>query len=79
MEEVAWDGAAPPRTSGAGYWTRRRRIVAADAQRAASGASARLRLACYKQALAAAGIRFDPRRVASALAWHRTDGAVAVR
>jgi DNA-binding LacI/PurR family transcriptional regulator len=56
----------------------RRRIAAVGAQRAASGASARLRLAGYKAALADAGLRFDPRLVAAAAAWHRADGAAAV-
>ncbi len=56
----------------------RRRIAAIGAQRATSGASARMRLTGYKEALAAAKIRFDPRRVASAAHWHRADGAAAV-
>jgi DNA-binding LacI/PurR family transcriptional regulator len=57
----------------------RRRVAAIGAQRAASGASARLRLAGYKAALAEAGVRFDPRLVAPAAAWHRADGAAAMR
>ncbi|GIF76107.1 LacI family DNA-binding transcriptional regulator [Asanoa siamensis] len=56
----------------------RRRIAAIGAQRATSGASASMRLTGYKQALAAEGIRFDPRRVASAANWHRADGATAM-
>ncbi len=57
----------------------RRRIAAVGTQRAASGASARLRLAGYKAGLAASGLRFDQRLVAPAAAWHRADGADATR
>jgi DNA-binding LacI/PurR family transcriptional regulator len=57
----------------------RRRIAAVGVQRAASGASARFRLAGYKAGLAATGLRFDQRLVAPAAAWHRADGAAAVR
>jgi DNA-binding LacI/PurR family transcriptional regulator len=57
----------------------RRRIAAVGVQRAASGASARFRLAGYKAGLAATGLRFDQRLVAPAAVWHRADGAAAVR
>ncbi|MEH1012028.1 LacI family DNA-binding transcriptional regulator [Micromonospora sp. CPCC 206060] len=57
----------------------RRRIAAIGAQRTPEGASARLRLAGYTQALAAAGIDYDETLVAPAAAWHRADGAAAVR
>ena len=57
----------------------RHRIAAIGTQRAASGASARLRLAGYKAGLAASGLRFDQRLVAPAAAWHRADGAAAIR
>ncbi|MEV0719638.1 LacI family DNA-binding transcriptional regulator [Asanoa sp. NPDC050611] len=56
----------------------RRRIAAIGAQRATSGASARMRLRGYRQALAAAKIRYEPRRVAAAAHWHRADGAAAM-
>ncbi|MFC4106712.1 LacI family DNA-binding transcriptional regulator [Micromonospora zhanjiangensis] len=57
----------------------RRRIAAIGAQRTAEGASARLRLAGYRAALEAAGIAVDDRLVAPAAAWHRADGAAAMR
>jgi DNA-binding LacI/PurR family transcriptional regulator len=57
----------------------RQRIAAIGIQRAASGASARLRLAGYKAGLAATGLRFDQRLIAPAAVWHRADGAAAVR
>lgn len=57
----------------------RRRIAAIGCQRTPEGASARLRLAGYAAALAEAGIGYDERLVAPAPAWHRADGAVAVR
>lgn len=57
----------------------RRRIAAIGSQRTAEGASARLRLAGYRAALADAGIRYDERLVAPAPVWHRADGAAAVR
>ncbi|NES12503.1 MULTISPECIES: LacI family DNA-binding transcriptional regulator [Micromonospora] len=57
----------------------RRRIAAIGSQRTPEGASARLRLAGYAAALAEAGIGYDERLVAPAPAWHRADGAAAVR
>ncbi|WP_320069250.1 LacI family DNA-binding transcriptional regulator [Micromonospora sp. RTGN7] len=56
-----------------------RRIAAIGAQGTAEGASARLRLAGYAAALADAGITYDERLVAPAPAWHRADGAAAMR
>ncbi|WP_433535854.1 LacI family DNA-binding transcriptional regulator [Micromonospora sp. CA-249363] len=57
----------------------RRRIAAVGAQRTDEGASARLRLAGYIEALRAAGLAYDEALVASATAWHRADGAAAMR
>ncbi|MGS2613304.1 LacI family DNA-binding transcriptional regulator [Micromonospora sp. LZ34] len=57
----------------------RRRIAAIGSQRTPEGASARLRLAGYTAALADAGIDYDERLVAPAPAWHRADGAAAMR
>lgn len=57
----------------------RRRIAAIGAQRNPEGASARLRLLGYREALAEAGIDFDNALVAPARAWHRADGAAAMR
>ncbi|MEV5207191.1 LacI family DNA-binding transcriptional regulator [Micromonospora sp. NPDC053740] len=57
----------------------RRRIAAVGAQRTDEGASARLRLAGYRDALRAAGLDHDQTLVASAPAWHRADGAAAMR
>ncbi|MBY8872940.1 LacI family transcriptional regulator [Micromonospora sp. PLK6-60] len=57
----------------------RRRVAAIGAQRTPEGASARLRLAGYAAALAEAGIEYDERLVAPAPAWHRADGAAAIR
>ncbi|MBQ0897779.1 LacI family DNA-binding transcriptional regulator [Micromonospora sp. U56] len=57
----------------------RRRIAAVGSQRTPEGASARLRLAGYAAALADAGIAYDEALVAPAPAWHRADGAAAVR
>lgn len=57
----------------------RRRIAAIGSQRTPEGASARLRLAGYTAALEEAGIGYDERLVAPAPAWHRADGAAAVR
>ncbi|MGB2568379.1 LacI family DNA-binding transcriptional regulator [Micromonospora citrea] len=57
----------------------RRRIAAIGAQRTPEGASARLRLAGYRTALAAAGLAYDESLVAPASAWHRADGAAAMR
>ncbi|WP_446217059.1 LacI family DNA-binding transcriptional regulator [Micromonospora sp. IBHARD004] len=57
----------------------RRRIAAIGSQRTPEGASARLRLAGYTAALEEAGIGYDEKLVAPAPAWHRADGAAAVR
>ncbi|MGK5522998.1 LacI family DNA-binding transcriptional regulator [Micromonospora sp. URMC 107] len=57
----------------------RRRIAAIGSQRTPEGASARLRLAGYTAALADAGLAYDERLVAPAPAWHRADGAAAMR
>jgi DNA-binding LacI/PurR family transcriptional regulator len=57
----------------------RRRIAAIGSQRTPEGASARLRLAGYAAALDDAGIGYDERLVAPAPAWHRADGAAAMR
>ncbi|MEV0157629.1 LacI family DNA-binding transcriptional regulator [Micromonospora sp. NPDC050686] len=57
----------------------RRRIAAIGAQRTPEGVSARLRLAGYAAALAEADIGYDERLVAPAPAWHRADGATALR
>lgn len=57
----------------------RRRVAAIGSQRTPEGASARLRLAGYTAALADAGLDHDDRLVAPAPAWHRADGAAAMR
>ncbi|MEH0938729.1 LacI family DNA-binding transcriptional regulator [Micromonospora psammae] len=57
----------------------RRRIAAIGSQRTPEGASARLRLEGYAAGLADAGIAYDDRLVAPAPAWHRADGAAAMR
>ncbi|PTA43081.1 LacI family DNA-binding transcriptional regulator [Micromonospora sp. RP3T] len=57
----------------------RRRIAAIGSQRTPEGASARLRLEGYTTALAEAGIEYDDSLVAPAPAWHRADGAAAMR
>lgn len=57
----------------------RRRIAAVGLQRSAPGVSARLRLQGYRQALRAAGLPVDPALEVPAAAWHRADGAAAVR
>jgi DNA-binding LacI/PurR family transcriptional regulator len=56
-----------------------RRIAAIGAQHTAEAATARLRLAGYGEALRAAGIPRDEALVAPAPAWHRADGAAAMR
>ncbi len=56
----------------------RRRIAAIGARRAASGATARLRLRGYRQALAEAGLEENPALVAHVQAYHRADGARAM-
>ncbi|WP_328342647.1 LacI family DNA-binding transcriptional regulator [Micromonospora sp. NBC_00421] len=57
----------------------RRRIAAIGSQRTPEGASARLRLAGYTAALTEAGLGYDESLVAPAPAWHRADGAAAMR
>lgn len=57
----------------------RRRIAAIGSQRTDEGASARLRLAGYADALRAAGLDYDEALVAPASAWHRADGAAAMQ
>ncbi|SCL40532.1 DNA-binding transcriptional regulator, LacI/PurR family [Micromonospora pallida] len=57
----------------------RHRIAAIGSQRTEEGATARLRLAGYRAALADAGIGYDERLVAPASVWHRADGAAAMR
>ncbi|MFE7870054.1 LacI family DNA-binding transcriptional regulator [Micromonospora humida] len=57
----------------------RRRVAAVGAQHTPEGAGARLRLAGYTAALADAGIGYDERLVADTPAWHRADGAAAMR
>ncbi|NYH43570.1 DNA-binding LacI/PurR family transcriptional regulator [Micromonospora jinlongensis] len=56
-----------------------RRIAAIGSQRTDEGASARLRLAGYADALRAAGLDYDEALVAPASAWHRADGAAAMQ
>ncbi|MFB9411455.1 LacI family DNA-binding transcriptional regulator [Dactylosporangium matsuzakiense] len=57
----------------------RRRIAALGVQHTAEGVSARLRLAGYQAALAAAGLPADPQLLAPAERWHRADGAAGIR
>jgi DNA-binding LacI/PurR family transcriptional regulator len=57
----------------------RRRIAAIGLQRSAPGVSARLRLQGYRRALRAYGVAVDPALEVPAAAWHRVDGAAAVR
>ncbi|GAB2578281.1 LacI family DNA-binding transcriptional regulator [Microlunatus antarcticus] len=59
--------------------TGRRRIAVIGAQPPPFGHSARLRLRGYRDALAEAGIRYDPALVVTALNWRRQPGADAVR
>jgi DNA-binding LacI/PurR family transcriptional regulator len=59
--------------------TGRRRVAAIGVQHTAEGATARLRLAGYAAALAAAGLPFDEALVMPAAHWHRADGAAAMR
>lgn len=56
----------------------RRRVAAIGAQRVAAGATARLRLRGYRDALREAGVAFDDRLVAEADRYHRADGAAAM-
>ena len=57
----------------------RRRVAAIGAQHTAEGDTARLRLAGYGEALRAAGMVVDDALIAPAPAWHRADGAAAMR
>ena len=57
----------------------RRRIAAIGVQRSAPGVSARLRLQGYRRALRDRGLDPDPALAVPAAAWHRADGATAVR
>jgi DNA-binding LacI/PurR family transcriptional regulator len=57
----------------------RRRIAAIGAQHTAEAATARLRLAGYRLALGEAGIAVDESLIAPAPAWHRAEGAAAMR
>lgn len=56
----------------------RRRIAAIGAQHSASGETARLRLAGYREGIRQAGCTYDPGLVAEAPAFHREDGARAM-
>jgi DNA-binding LacI/PurR family transcriptional regulator len=58
--------------------TGRRRIAVVGAQPRPFGHSARLRLRGYRDALAEAGLRYDPSLVVEALDWRRQPGAAAV-
>lgn len=58
--------------------TGRRRIAVIGAQPPPFGHSARLRLRGYRDALAEAGIRYDPSLVVQVLNWRREPGAQAV-
>lgn len=58
--------------------TGRRRIAVVGAQPPPYGHSARLRLRGYRDALAEAGIRYDPTLVVTALSWRRQPGVDAV-
>jgi DNA-binding LacI/PurR family transcriptional regulator len=58
--------------------TGRRRIAVVGAQPPPFGHSARLRLRGYRDALAEAGIRYDPALVLEALDWRRQPGVAAV-
>jgi len=57
----------------------RRRIAAIGIQDSSAGASARMRLQGYTDALQAAGRAIDQRLLARALSFHRADGARAMR
>lgn len=58
--------------------TGRRRIAVVGAQPRPFGHSARLRLRGYRDALAEAGLRYDPSLVVEALDWRREPGVAAV-
>jgi DNA-binding LacI/PurR family transcriptional regulator len=57
----------------------RRRVAAIGVQRSAAGVSARLRLKGYRKAVREHGLDLDPLLAVPAAAWHRADGAAAVR
>ena len=57
----------------------RRRIAVVGAHDGEVIGSAGLRLAGYREALAAAGIEFDPALIVNATLWHRANGATAMR
>lgn len=77
-DHVAIDNVAAAREATAHLIsTGRRRIAAIGAQRSQSGASARLRLKGYCQALEEAGMERREELVVPAAAWHRSDGAAA--
>lgn len=57
----------------------RRRIAAIGSPRTPEGASARLRLAGYTAVLTEAGLGYDESLVVPTPAWHRADGAAAMR
>ncbi|WP_422734671.1 LacI family DNA-binding transcriptional regulator [Micromonospora sp. WMMD558] len=79
-DQVGIDNAAAARTMTAHLiGLGRRRVAAIGSQRTPEGASARLRLAGYTAALADAGIAYDESLVAPAPAWHRAEGAAAMR
>ncbi|HEX4811128.1 MAG TPA: LacI family DNA-binding transcriptional regulator [Nonomuraea sp.] len=74
IDNVAAARAATLHLAGLG----RRRIAALGAQRTPAGATARLRLKGYRQALAEAGLPVDPALIAHIPVWHRTGGAAAM-
>jgi DNA-binding LacI/PurR family transcriptional regulator len=77
IDHIAIDNVAAARTATEHLVARgRRRIAAVGAQLAPSAATARLRLAGYRDALAGAGLAADD-AVAGAGAWHRADGMIA--
>ncbi|MDG4815603.1 LacI family DNA-binding transcriptional regulator [Micromonospora sp. WMMD956] len=79
-DHVATDDAAAARAATAHLISLgRRRVAAIGARPTPEVAAARLRLAGYAAALAAAGIAHDERLVVPAPAWRRADGAAAVR
>jgi DNA-binding LacI/PurR family transcriptional regulator len=57
----------------------RRRIAAIGVREDSTGATARLRLRGYVEALAEAGRALDPHLLASVMSFHRADGARAMR
>ncbi|MER6948805.1 LacI family DNA-binding transcriptional regulator [Nonomuraea sp. NPDC000554] len=74
IDNVAAARAATLHLAGLG----RRRIAAIGAQHTPSGATARLRLKGYQQALAEAGLPADPALIVHVKRWARTDGAAAM-